>query len=383
MTISAATTRRESKALDANSTEQPAPRKVRIVSLFSGAGGLEIAACRTGRVEAIVSTDSNATFLSTLERNMPTHFPEVRHKAVVADARELTGDTLKSMLGSAPDIVMGGPPCDDYTRFGRRLGFSGDKGPLIFEFLRIIEELQPACFIFENVPNLVQQFRCVFEKFLTQCAAIAFHTQWMLLKASDYGAPTQRTRVFVVGWKSATSNQAFRFPAPTHSNPSTLELSIHTGVHLQPYRFVRDVLADLPDVKTAAAALFLNHTGRNHRAETVEHMKTIPIGKQIKQSFRYRAPWDGLTQSLTAGLDDSTKSHIHPYYHREMSVREYARLHMFPDTWFFSGTHHNGIKQVANSIPIPLGQAVLAAVVSCSLGIERTRDITGRPAHLP
>ena len=114
------------------SAENSVPeRKVRIVSLFAGAGGLEIAACRTGLVESIVSTDSNATFLSTVEKNMPTHFPEVRHSSIVADVRKLKGANLREMLGCQPDIVMGGPPCDDYTQFGKRRGFSGEKGPLI------------------------------------------------------------------------------------------------------------------------------------------------------------------------------------------------------------------------------------------------------------
>jgi site-specific DNA-cytosine methylase len=138
---------------------------------------------------------------------------------------------------------------------------------------------------------------------------------------------------------------------------------------------VEDVLKDLPDVKTAAATHFLNHTGRTHRLSTIEHLKTVPIGKKINQSFRYRAPWQGLCQSLTAGMDNSTKSFIHPHYDREMSVREYARLHHFPDTWAFSGTHHNGIKQVANSVPIPLGGAVLLAVIQAFL-CNPTQDPT-------
>jgi DNA (cytosine-5)-methyltransferase 1 len=88
------------------------------------------------------------------------------------------------------------------------------------------------------------------------------------------------------------------------------------------------------------------------------------MGKKVRKSFRYRAPWSGLIQSLTAGRDDSTKAYLHPLYHREMTVREYARLHMFPDSWVFAGTANNGIKQVANSVPLPLGEAVIAAAVS-------------------
>jgi DNA (cytosine-5)-methyltransferase 1 len=338
-------------------------RKLGIVSLFSGAGGLEIAACNTGRVGAIVSTDSNETFLSTVESNMPIHYPEVRHSGIVADAKALTGKELRQALGSKPDIVMGGPPCDDYTRFGRRLGYEGEKGPLIFEFLRIVNEIKPSCFIFENVPNLAQQFKNVFEEFLAQTESIGYFSNWSLIKACYFGAPTLRKRVFVVGFKKHSLGRIYQFPEQTHADPAECELLVQPNGPLKPYKYVSDVLDGLPEVKTQAAEKFLNHVGRNHRPETIEGLKDVPQGKNIKKSFRYRAPWQGLTQSLTAGLDNSTKSYIHPYFHREMSVREYARLHEFPDSWFFSGTHHNGIKQVANSVPISLGEAVFASAI--------------------
>ena len=352
-----------SSRTNANGLLRTSLPKVRIASLFAGAGGLEIAACKSVRVEAIVSTDANATFLSTVEKNMPLHFPEVRHHSIVADAALLQGTTLTALLGKNPELVMGGPPCDDYTKVGRRRGFEGKKGPFIFEFLRIVEQLQPACFLFENVPNLAKQFKSVFERFLAQTRSMEYHVQWALLKACDFGAPTQRTRIFVVGWQNPLLNNSFRFPSPTHGDSSTYDLLAPNTGSLEPFRYVSDVLADLPDVKVPTGKQFLNHSGRTHRPETVEHMKTVPLGKKINKSYRYRAPWKGLSQSLTAGMDDSTKSFIHPHYHREMSVREYARLHLFPDSWFFEGTHHNGIKQVANSVPIPLGEAVLSKVI--------------------
>jgi DNA (cytosine-5)-methyltransferase 1 len=337
-------------------------RKLNIISLFAGAGGLEIAASSTGRVRKIISTDSNTTFLETTKVNMPGHFPDVKHEAISADIRELQGKDLLDLLGAKPDLVMGGPPCDDFTHFGRRMGMGGDKGPLIFEYLRLVSELQPRCFLFENVPNLAQQFRDVFEEFLRQSEILGFSKEWRLLSAANFGAPTMRKRVIAVGWDQCArmDRKDFEFPIPTHGNQSEPDLF---GQSLRPYATVSDVLANLPDVKIGEEIKFYNHTGRTHRPKTVEHIKTVPQGVHIKQSYRYRAPWDGLCRSLTAGLDDSTKSYIHPLYHREMSVREYARLQGFPDTWVFQGTHHNGIKQTANAVPIFLGKAILSNIL--------------------
>ena len=287
----------------------------------------------------------------------------------VAGKRGLLGSTAAWQPVSAETLYPAIESARLRSREGTRSarsgpGFSFWEGhPLIFDLLRIVDEMRPECFIFENVPNLTQQFKQTFQLFLDEANAIGFFSKWALLKACDYGVPTQRTRVFVVGWKKSAMNDDFYFPDATHVDPKDCPLLVHPGGNLKPFRFVSNVLEGLPNVKTPEASGFFNHTGRNHRPETIEHLKTVPLGKQINKSFRYRAPWNGLSQSLTAGLDNSTKSQIHPHFHREMSVREYARLHLFPDSWVFSGTHHNGIKQVANSVPIPLGEAVLSAVI--------------------
>jgi DNA (cytosine-5)-methyltransferase 1 len=329
-----------------------------IVSLFAGAGGLEIAACSTGCVQRVVSTDSNPVFLATTERNMPSHFPNVEHRALVADVRKLNARQLTDLLDESVDVVMGGPPCDDFTPTGLRRGMEGHNGPLINEFARLVHEIRPRFFLFENVPNLIRQFRNTFTNYLANWQEQGWHIQWKLLDACNYGAPTLRQRVFLVGTRNRAWLNGFSFPEATHG-PKDEEPDLF-GRRSKPFVTVGDVLQGLPDVGTrdAESLGLTNHLGRKHRPGTVEHIKTVPSGDYLKESFRYRAPWDGLCWSLIAGLDDSTKSHIHPVFHREMSVREYARIHCFPDSWFFCGTLNNGIKQVANSVPIPLGAAV-------------------------
>jgi DNA (cytosine-5)-methyltransferase 1 len=337
--------------------------KLNVVSLFAGAGGLDIAACSTGAVGRLFSTDSNPVFLQTIIDNMPGHFPDVLHSHIVADAKELDGEQIRQQLASDKiDLVIGGPPCDDYTRFGKKRGADGPKGLLIFEFARLVRELSPRAFIFENVPNLAAQFHAVFNQLLNRFRESNYHVIWNVLSASDFGSPTQRKRIFVVGIPMSLFREIYKFPLPTHSNASE-QLSLH-GVNqsLRSYVTVANVLNDLPDVTELRAKEFQNHTGRKHRPRTIEHLKSVPQGVAINKSYRYRAPLDGLCRSLTAGTDDATKSYIHPIFHREMSVREYARIHGFPDSWGFNGNHHNGIKQVANAVPVPLGRAMLNTV---------------------
>lgn len=342
-------------------------RGLNVVSLFAGAGGLDIAACATGAVDTLFSTDSQPIFLETVARNLPVHFPRVRHISLVSDARELKARQITSAIGTKQvDLLIGGPPCDDYTIYGRRLGPNGDKAALIFEFSRLVRQLKPRAFLFENVPNLAGQFSSTFEALLEDLSTQYDTRHTAILPASSFGAPTLRKRVFIVGFRNARLAARFKFPAPTHGESAQGSLLDDSGP-LSRFTTVRDVFEDLPDVKTAEASRFLNHTGRPHRPETVKHMMTVPQGTSVPKSHRYRAPWEGLCRSLTAGLDMQTKSYIHPIYHREMSVREYARIHGFPDTWEFHGTHHNGIKQVANAVPIQLGSAVMSQLVDTLL----------------
>jgi len=238
----------------------------------------------------------------------------------------------------------------------------GQKGPIIFEYARLIGELKPRAFLFENVPSLASMCLEGFSELMQRLSSHGYSISHQTLAACDFGAPTVRQRLFVIGFQIDQLNESFRFPSKTHGKASTVDLFDSENA-LLPFVTVGDALSGLPNVKIPEADRYLNHTGRFHRPETIEHMKTVPEGASISKSYRYRPALSGLSRSLTAGLDSSTKSYLHPIYHREMSVREYARLHVFPDTWNFAGTHHNGIKQVANAVPIPLGRALATAVV--------------------
>ena len=340
-----------------------------VVSLFTGAGGLDIATCRTGHIGRLFSTDSNKVFLQTVIVNLKTHFPNVRHTHLVADAHDLSGTVIsKALEMEKVDLVVGGPPCDDFTSTGRKRGSEGNKAPLVFQFARLVDEIRPRAFLFENVPNLKKMCGPFFDTLLEQLTSCGYTLKVTVLDSSTYGVPSIRKRLFVAGFDDRNLAEHFQFPLATHGQLSSTPTLFDPLESLRAFVSVGDVLADLPDITDQRAANHLNHTGRTHRPGTIEHLKTVPQGVAVTKSYRYRAPWNGLSRSLTAGVDDATKSYIHPIYHREMSVREYARIHGFPDSWGFSGNHHNGIKQVANAVPVQLGTPVVLSVVEALRG---------------
>jgi DNA-cytosine methyltransferase len=336
--------------------------KFNVLSLFAGAGGLEIALCKSGKVGNILSTDSNPTFLNTLEANFSKHFPDIEHHILCLDVKELSVEIIKKKLGDKIDLIIGGPPCDDFTMTGRQLGMRGNKGPLIYEFLRQIRALRPRAFLFENVPSLTNKFRKEFTELLHLFEKLGYYQKWIVLKACNYGSATIRKRVFICGFRGKKDYNTFSFPSPTHGKKDKQQILFKTD-QLQPYKTVSDCLADIPDVDDINASIILNHTGTRHKPSTVRIIKSIPQGKSIRKSYRYRLPWTGQSRSLIAGTDNNTKAYVHPLYDREMTVREYARIHGFPDTWEFMGSNANGLKQVANSVPIEMGTAVINSLL--------------------
>jgi len=335
-----------------------------VVSLFAGAGGLDIAVCRTGQVGKLFSTDSNTIFLQTVSINIPAHFPNVCHTHLVADAHDLSGAVIREALGTEKvDLVVGGPPCDDFTSTGKKKGAEGKKAPLIFQFARLIGEIRPRMFLFENVPNLRKMCGPFLDKFQEQLSNFGYSLKVAVLDSSEFGVPSIRKRLFIAGFLEGELANRFEFPRAIHGEKPGQQHLFGGLPTLRPLVTVEQVLRDLPDAVDPEAGRYLNHSARTHRPETVEHMKSVPQGVAVSKSYRYRAPWKGQCRSLTAGLDDSAKAYIHPIYHREMTVREYARIHGFPDTWEFAGKLDNGLKQVANAVPINLGVAVLGKIV--------------------
>ena len=337
--------------------------KLNVVSLFAGAGGLELALCKTLQVRNLVSTDSNPIFLDTVKQNLPKHFDNVDHTCLDGDVRDLSGKNILKIVGNSCNLLIGGPPCDDFTITGKRKGITGEKGPLIFEYLRILKELRPSCFVFENVPNLASQFRDSFDFLVSKMNSSGYTCHWTLLKACDYGDPTIRKRIFIVGFDNKHDIKDYNFPTPSHADITGQIELFDEALKAQPYKTVAEALNGLPDTSIDTKGEAFNHTGRPHRKKTIEGFRELAQGIWLRKSFRYRLIMDEPARSLTAGTDTNCKSYIHPKYHREMSVREYARIHSFPDTWIFSGNHHNGLKQVANSVPINLGAAIMKSLI--------------------
>lgn len=218
------------------------------LSLFSGAGGMDIGAEQAGhhrlRVATKVALDNWFDACKTLQRYYGSCVSVINRDIVkvrepIQFWREFSGES------GPPDVVYGGPPCQSFSQAGKQKGTIDDRGQLVFEFLRFIEQLRPAFFIMENVTNLKGVGGgLLYYHILERIQTIGYNLSVEALLAADFGAPQLRRRLIFLGCRKDIGTLSF--PTPTHSEQDTL--------FSQPYTTVRQAFAGLPDAEFSKLA---------------------------------------------------------------------------------------------------------------------------------
>lgn len=189
---------------------------VTFIDLFAGIGGFHLAFHKTGAKCVFVSEwDEHAR--KTYEHNFIKIQPELFDKGLFAKGKNLfAGDITKVEAKDIPDfdILTGGFPCQPFSQAGFKKGFADTRGTLFHDIVRIIKEKQPPAFFIENVRHLLKHDNGktfeVIKKAITEDLGYSFH--YKIVKASDYGLPQHRPRLFMVGFKN--KDITFEFPEP-------------------------------------------------------------------------------------------------------------------------------------------------------------------------
>jgi DNA (cytosine-5)-methyltransferase 1 len=212
-------------------------RSLTALSLFSGAGGMDIGADIAG-IKTKVAVDNWVDACATLN----SYFGD-RIQVIEEDISQIT-DPLsfwQNVSGeiNKPDIIFGGPPCQAFSQAGKQRGLQDQRGSMIYEFLRFVECLQPAFFVMENVSNLKGLGGGkLYQEICNSMIDLGYNLSSGVLLAADFGTPQLRKRLFFIG--SRKDIGSIDLPLPTHS-PSCQLLG------LLPYVTVGEAFANLPD----------------------------------------------------------------------------------------------------------------------------------------
>ncbi|MBS4727796.1 DNA cytosine methyltransferase [Mycobacterium sp. SM1] len=342
------------------------------ISLFSGAGGLDLGAEAAGvDVRAAVEWDRDSAL--TMEKNFPKLASPIIQKDILDTS---TAEILRAAglrKGQRPDLLIGGPPCTPFSKSGFWLEYkrSGlDPGAsLLQEYTRVLREARPKAFILENVYALTftnKASRPALERLLREIDEAGYDCVAKVLNAADYGVPQLRPRLFIIG--APKGKRQPKHPDATHGGSWERR---STGNIERPHVTAGEALSGLvtdsepgEEVGGRYGALLPDiPPGRNYLHYTEELGHPNPI-------FKWRSRYWSFLLKLDPGKPSPTIQaqpgpNVGPFHweNRRLRVAEIKRLFTFPDEFELVGSRQSVQSQLGNSVPPLLARRVVEQVI--------------------
>ena len=367
-----------------------------VISLFSGAMGLDIGLSKAG-LNVVIGQDFEPTCVETMKAN--------GHNVLGGDIREIAPQTILDLTGLSvgePFLICGGPPCQPFSTAGKRLGINDPRGSLFMDFIRMIDYIRPRFFVMENVKGIMsaplkhvpnserdesdpeQQLGTVLDVILAEFKKLGYKTVYGILDAVNYGVPQFRERFVLIG---SRDHEDIFLPVPTH-------FQMHQNPTYR-WRSVGDVIRGLEEADSECATL---------SEDRKRYLRMVPEGgnwrdlpKEIipaamggayesgggKVGFYRRLSYAQPSPTVVTSPVQKATMMCHPVLDRPLSVKEYARIQQFPDDWKFVGTTAAKYRQIGNAVPVGLGEAIGKALIAVAdnTAFVQTKRFRGTSVH--
>jgi DNA (cytosine-5)-methyltransferase 1 len=379
------------------------------IDLFCGAGGITEGFRQAG-YHCLFANDIDAYAIETFRRNQASTLAEC------GPVERIDPHRVRTKLGLRKgqlSVLAGGPPCQGFSINAPERFLEDPRNALFRYYLRFVDEFQPQCILFENVPGMLSLANGqVFEQVVIELRRHGYHVTPKILFAAHYGVPQERWRLIILGTRLPPAPDP---PFPTHiararanfrgGRTLTFKLSSEDEAQLWPATTVEEAIGDLPRLamgeggetveyteppKSSYAKLLRNgdrHTYNHYAAvlapQNIERLKYIRPGgswRDIPQHLlpkgmqrarrsdhtkRYgRLRSDGLAATIMTKCDPHWGPVFLPDQDRSLTVREAARLQSFPDQYQFLGPRVAQYEQVGNAVPVLLAKAIALQLAS-------------------
>lgn len=348
------------------------------ISLFAGAGGLDLGLERSGW-RCLYGVDSDPEAVKTLKLNQGPKFGD--HALFeCADVRDLTGTEILAKIGRKRGeipLMAGGPPCQSWSSAGKQRGFEDPRGKLFRDFVRLSDECGCRIIIFENVRGMLtargpkgepgEALRIIRETLYER----GYRSEVRLLNAADYGVPQRRVRLIIVAYRDTGKPE---FPEATHTKlddcglfgtpwrslGEVLEITepIHKNDLIRPSGEMAVRLCGLKPGQGAKSA------GKRETTRPGGHWGYLQGGFVADPVLPARTVTASSQQDWIMMSDGS---------HRRLTPRECALVQSFPETWIFSGNRSSQYRLIGNAVPPllaevfgPMLSAMLTSKIDCS-----------------
>lgn len=317
-----------------------------LISLFSGAGGLDLGFHKAG-FKTVIANEYDKNICPTFRKN----FPDVR--LIEGDIRQISSAEFPDNI----DGIIGGPPCQSWSEAGSLKGIEDSRGQLFYEYIRVLKDKKPLFFVAENVSGmLAKRHSSAVENFMELFNEAGYDVNMKLLNANDYGVAEDRARVFYIGFRKDLECGQFEFPKPQKHKPT-----------------LRECIWDLKD---SAISALDNNQSNGTNCIFPNHEYYIGSYSSIYMSRNRVRSWEEPGYTVQAS---GRQCQLHPQapkmekiakdtqqfipgkekLYRRMTVREVARVQGFPDNFeFIYDKVDYGYKMIGNAVPINLAYAV-------------------------
>ncbi len=367
--------------LDRKSTRVASPDKIKALSFFSGAMGLDNGLEKAG-IETVLACEFDKASRQTITANRPDI-------GLIGDITKYSSKDILEFSGlndySEIDIIVGGPPCQAFSTAGKRKGFEDARGNVFLKYLEIISDIMPKYAVIENVRGLMSSEMAVaidddvfrempFEATRTKGASLyyvkkrlermGYKVSFNLYNSANFGTPQIRERVVIIG---VLGDKPVPHLAPTHSEKPI--------PGLKPWKTFREAIEGLSSDNQNYIAynekrlkyLRMLGPGQNWR-DLPDEMQKEAMGKSYylgggKTGFYRRLSWGRPAPTLVTHPTMPATDLAHPEEERPLSVQEYKRIQEFPDNWQLCGKLLDQYKQVGNAVPVGLGYAIGKTIV--------------------
>ena len=326
---------------------------MKIVSLFAGAGGLDLGFKNAG-FDVIWANEFDKDIWATYEMNHPETY---------LDRRSITEISCNEVPEC--DGIIGGPPCQSWSEAGSMRGANDRRGKLFFDFIRLLEAKQPFFFLAENVSGMLlgrhkEALEHIKDHFRN--AGIGYDLHFKMLNAKDYKVPQDRKRVFFIGFRKDL-NIDFKFP-----KGSKYEITLDKAIG--------DLTENVLSAKNGKNANNGNCVIPNHEYMAGSFSSIFMSRNRVRS-------WNEVSYTIQAGARHAP---LHPqapkmkfieqnkrefvegkeHLYRRLSVRECARIQTFPDSFIFHYDNISaGYKMIGNAVPVRLAYTLAKKIKEC------------------
>lgn len=349
-------------------------KKLNLLELFAGVGGLSLGFEQTGRFNVVGGIELDKTIADSFGKNHKSA------KVFAGDICKLDIKDVADKLNTTVDIIVGGPPCQGFSTRGKCLGKEDIRNFLFKEFFRYTKYFNPKYFVIENVAAILGTADGLFLKLILQEAKRqGYKVSYGVLDSRYFGVPQTRRRAVFIG---STGKHVELPKMDLNANQVSVwdaisdlaYLDSGDGDFISDYKY--EPQSDYQKTMRKGCSKLYNHVATKHSKVAIYRLSLIPpekgkefLPKEHLTKSTFGGTWGRLEKNkpsptiVTRFDTPSNGRNNHPFLNRSITPREAARIQSFPDNFIFYGNKSSIIKQIGNAVPPLMAKAIATEII--------------------